>query len=102
MIRPEADLAAAIAVGLARRWCFPCVTRGRHVSPIPRRQFANLDAALKYFHRRLLALPSQNFGPPPKFTTSPLENLISPAPTIYGDVLASSGRVIKTVCASFT
>jgi hypothetical protein len=33
MILPEADLAAAI----------------------PRRQFARLDAALKYFHHRLLA-----------------------------------------------
>jgi len=33
MILPEADLAAAI----------------------PRRQFASLDAALKYFHHRLLA-----------------------------------------------
>jgi len=39
MILPEADLAAAI----------------------PRRQFASLDAALKYFHHRLLAGARREF-----------------------------------------
>ena len=50
----------------------------------------------------LRALPDQNLGTPPKYSSSALGNRICPPPTMRGDVLASSGFVGKIVCVSFT
>src|SRR5262249_39793832 len=66
-----------------------------------RRRLAEPDTQRRRLKPCKTRIHVQNAGPPPMVSTSPLGNRIWPPSTMREDFRASSGRVTRTVSASF-